>query len=203
MVEVLLKHNAKTESLSNNGYAALYLAGIRKDKTLAEMLFASGATWIGKYYDKPIWLWQDRREYKYLLEKIRWLPNLTQIDPHSKYPEGISIDPNPEGVVDISYPNLVAPVVTRSPPPIYPEHRRNSKVHGSVILEAVITKSGKVRDVKLLLGMGTYFTAFDNAAIKVAKTWRFKPGTLNGEPKEVRMPIEVYFEKIKGVRGNF
>ena len=203
MAGLLLNHGAETELLSNNGYTALYLAGIRKDETIANMLLGSGAAWIGKYYGKPIWLWRSRRTYQYLLEEIQWLPNLTRIDHDSKYPKGIPVDPDPQGVVDISYPNLVKPVVTHCPPPIYPEFERNSKAHGDVLLEAVITETGKVRDVKLLLGLNPFGRPFDRAAIKAVKTWRFKPGTLNGEPREVRMPLVVHFDKIQGARGNF
>jgi protein TonB len=64
-------------------------------------------------------------------------------------------------------------------------------MQGTVIVEAIIDKSGAVTAVRVLkpLPMG-----LDNAAAEAVKKWRFKPATLNGRPVAVYFVLTVNFQ---------
>jgi TonB family protein len=74
--------------------------------------------------------------------------------------------------------------------PVYPESGRVSHTQGSVILEAIIAKDGRVRDERVLRSLGP---EFDQAAIAALKQWTFAPTLLNGEPIELLMNVTVAF----------
>jgi protein TonB len=59
-----------------------------------------------------------------------------------------------------------------------------------VRLGIIITKEGRVRDIRVMnsLGMG-----LDVAAMKAVKDWVYQPTLLNGEPVEVVTTVDVNF----------
>jgi protein TonB len=73
--------------------------------------------------------------------------------------------------------------------PAYPAIARAAKVQGTVILEAVISATGRVEDVRVLRSV----QLLDDAAIDAVRQWRFTPTSLNGEPIPVVMTITVMF----------
>ena len=77
---------------------------------------------------------------------------------------------------------IEAPVVVKRVELVYPEGAKKAGVQGIVIVEAIIDRNGDVRDVKVLkpLPMG-----LDAAAVAAIRQWKFKPGTLNGQPVDV------------------
>jgi protein TonB len=60
---------------------------------------------------------------------------------------------------------------------IYPESMRPSGVTGTVILEVIIERDGKVRSAKVLRSSAA---AFGEAAVDAVKQWRYEPVQLNG-----------------------
>jgi protein TonB len=58
-----------------------------------------------------------------------------------------------------------------------------------VILEALISEDGTVRDVRVLRPE----PVFEQAAIAAVRQWRFSPTLLNGEPVPVVMTVTVGF----------
>jgi protein TonB len=85
--------------------------------------------------------------------------------------------------------NIKEPEKKRHVPPVYPQIAQTAKVSGVVILEAIITKEGTVRDVKVLRSV----PLLDQAAIEAVRQWRYTPTTLNGIPVEVIMTVTVNF----------
>jgi protein TonB len=73
--------------------------------------------------------------------------------------------------------------------PVYPAIARAAKVRGTVILEAVISATGRVEDVKVLRSV----QLLDDAAIEAVRQWRFTPTIFNGEPIPVVMTVTVTF----------
>jgi protein TonB len=86
--------------------------------------------------------------------------------------------------------DVKAPVVTRRVQPEYPEIARKSRVAGVVIVEAIIDKHGNVDQVRVLKGLPMGLSAEAEAAVR---QWKFRPGTLNGEPVDVIFSLTVNF----------
>ncbi|MBW3565081.1 MAG: energy transducer TonB [Acidobacteria bacterium] len=83
--------------------------------------------------------------------------------------------------------DVTAPVVLERVEPVLSEVARAANVSGIVILEAVIDRNGKVVDVRVLkpLGFAT------DSAVEAVKKWKFRPGTLDGEPVDVIFALTV------------
>lgn len=68
---------------------------------------------------------------------------------------------------------------------------RKSRTYGKVRLAGIITKSGALRDLRVVKGLGK---GLDERAIEgVRNSWVFLPATKNGEVYETQIPIEVEF----------
>jgi TonB family protein len=84
------------------------------------------------------------------------------------------------------------PEILAKPLPNYTEEARKARAEGVVMIEAIIRKDGSVDSFKVLRGLGY---GLDESAINtIATKWRFKAGTLNGVPVDVRANIEVTFK---------
>jgi len=75
------------------------------------------------------------------------------------------------------------------PNPVYPSLAIAARVQGTVVLEAVIGKDGRVEGLKVVSGPALLI----RAALDAVKTWRYQPTLLNGEPVEVQTEISVNF----------
>jgi len=73
--------------------------------------------------------------------------------------------------------------------PIYPPIALAAGKPGMVILQAVISEDGSVREVKVLRSD----PLFDQAAMDAVKQWRFTTPMLNGQPIPVVMTVTVGF----------
>jgi TonB family protein len=76
------------------------------------------------------------------------------------------------------------------PSPVIPPVARELGIRGDVNLEATVDRRGAVTNVTILSGHPLLFSAVTNAVLE----WRFQPATLNGQPLEVRVRIQVIFE---------
>lgn len=74
--------------------------------------------------------------------------------------------------------------------PIYPPEAVLARTSGMVILEAVIDKNGKVKDLTVLRHVTP---AFDRAAMAAVQQWEYEPVLLNGVPVEVIFTVTVNF----------
>jgi protein TonB len=87
-------------------------------------------------------------------------------------------------------PSIVPPIPVSRVEPDYPESMRRARMEGVVILEAVITVSGDVDDVRVLKSAGA---VLDRAASDAVRTWRYRPATLNGRAVSVYLTVTVSF----------
>lgn len=78
--------------------------------------------------------------------------------------------------------DVKAPVKISGDDPQYPKELAAKKIGGLIILEAIIDEQGRVTDIHTLLSPNSDLT---DAAIKALKSWRFRPGTSNGQPVPV------------------
>ncbi len=82
------------------------------------------------------------------------------------------------------------PVPVFTPAPEYPPLARATRVEGVVNLEAIIAADGTIRSLKFVKGHALLAAA----AIAAVRTWRYTPPTLNGEPIELEMFVDVRFK---------
>ena len=74
--------------------------------------------------------------------------------------------------------------------PTYPKQARAKKLHGAVVLQAVVNKQGKVDSLQLLSGD----SQLAQAAAEAVKQWRYKPYSRNGEPTDFQTKVTVDFK---------
>jgi TonB family protein len=73
--------------------------------------------------------------------------------------------------------------------PIYPPMAIQTRQEGTVILRAVIDRSGQITSVQVLGGPAL----LQRAAKEAVQQWRYRPYILNGQPIEVETQITVNF----------
>jgi len=78
--------------------------------------------------------------------------------------------------------------------PVYPPEALAQKLHGAVVLQAVIGRDGSVEDLKFVRG---YFI-LGRAAIAAVKQWRFQPYSLNGHAAATQTMITINFSYPPG-----
>ena len=98
-------------------------------------------------------------------------------------------EPKEEGPLRVGG-DVKAPVATHRPEPRYTDTARKAHLTGVVVVEATIDKNGNVDGVKVLKGLDLGLT---EQAIEAVKQWKFRPGTLNGEPVDVLFNLTVNF----------
>lgn len=99
--------------------------------------------------------------------------------------ESVDVDVNISsgfGIVAGSADGDYLPIVKVAP--VYPQRAIDREVEGYVILEFTVTKSGTVKDVRVIESDPK--NIFDRAAINAALKFKYKPRVVNGEPIEVR-----------------
>ncbi|MGD1024198.1 MAG: energy transducer TonB [Candidatus Sulfotelmatobacter sp.] len=74
--------------------------------------------------------------------------------------------------------------------PEYPTIAKAARIQGSVVLSAVISKTGEIENLVLISGHPMLVPA----AIKAVQQFRYRPFLLNGEPVEVETTITVNFQ---------
>jgi protein TonB len=78
--------------------------------------------------------------------------------------------------------------------PTYPPLARQARIQGVVLLQAEISKSGDIENLRLISG----HPMLAPAAIEAVKQWKYKPYLLNGEPVEVDTQVQVNFTLAGG-----
>jgi protein TonB len=83
------------------------------------------------------------------------------------------------------------PITLNRVQPEYTETARKARLSGVVVLEAIINKDGTVEQVRVLKGLPM---GLSEKAEEAVKGWKFKPGTLGGQPVEVIFSLTVNFK---------
>jgi TonB family protein len=91
------------------------------------------------------------------------------------------------------------PVLVREVKPDYTKPAMDRKIQGTVLLEIVVKADGTVADnVRITRSLDP---DLDQQAIKAAKQWTFKPGTLDGKPVPVTVSLELTFTLRPGTKA--
>jgi len=86
---------------------------------------------------------------------------------------------------------VTPPVILVGPMPTYTEQARKARAEGIVLAQCVVRKDGIAGSCKIVRELG--FGLDESAANTITARWRFKPGSINGEPVDVPILIETSF----------
>ena len=73
--------------------------------------------------------------------------------------------------------------------PAYPPLARQARIQGSVVLQAVISREGKIENLQLISG----HPMLVSAAMEAVRQWRYRPYFLNEQAVEVETTVTVNF----------
>lgn len=99
-------------------------------------------------------------------------------------PERSAVDPN----TPIAYYDE-PPVPVEAPEPPYEDMPREAGIEGKVVLEALVTWEGRVREVRIREGNPMLAAP----AAKTVKTWRFRPARWQGRAVSCWVSIPIVF----------
>jgi TonB family protein len=95
-----------------------------------------------------------------------------------------------EAIERINPPAVTAPKPVYTPAPEYSDFAMKFGMQGTVVLEAIIDKTGAVTEPEILRPVGV---GLDEQAITKVRTWKFKPAMRDGKPVAVKMALEVAY----------
>ncbi|HEY1209767.1 MAG TPA: energy transducer TonB [Terracidiphilus sp.] len=84
---------------------------------------------------------------------------------------------------------VAAGLLIQKTTPMYPPIARAARVSGTVVLQAVISTTGSVKDLRVISGPAM----LQQAALDAVKTWRYQSYLLNNQPVEFETTINVIF----------
>lgn len=96
--------------------------------------------------------------------------------------------PKPQGPAHISS-GVAAGLLIQKVVPEYPSIARAARVEGTVVLEAVISRTGAIERLRVVSGP----VMLQQAALNAVQQWRYRPYMLNGDPVDVETTINVVF----------
>jgi TonB family protein len=113
----------------------------------------------------------------------------------AKRPQKLAATPAPASGTRVRVGgNIKQPAKTRDVRPVYPESMRAQGLEGTVPLETVIGKDGKVIFARVTSAQ--VHPEFAKAAIEAVQQWEFTPTLLNGAPVEVTMTASLSFRLV-------
>jgi TonB family protein len=166
-----------------------------RDEYAASLLAQGKAAYFEGRYDESLQLLQSLlevdpsstlgREYLQLArERLDLQQRAAALEPVE--PEAPEVDPN--RVYNIGG-EVTDPVPLDQPKPRYPPFDAGNRTEGEVIVRITIGRDGAVERANVVRSANE---RMDAAAVRAARTWRYEPATLNGQP------VRVY--KIVGIR---
>jgi protein TonB len=85
---------------------------------------------------------------------------------------------------------IVEGMVIQKTLPVYPIIAKETGTQGTVVLQATISRSGTIENLRVVSGP----PMLQRAAIDAVKEWRYRPYLLSGEPVEVETTVNVVFK---------
>ena len=86
--------------------------------------------------------------------------------------------------------NIKPPELTRRVEPIYPDAAVQARMHGVVILEAMVSAEGRVVELTVLRSANRLL---DGSAIAAVRQWQYQPLILNGVPHPFVLTVVLTF----------
>jgi TonB family protein len=85
---------------------------------------------------------------------------------------------------------VMAGMLVKKTAPLYPPGAKSARISGTVLLQAVIGKDGKIHDLHVILSPSSLLS---DSAREAVSHWEYRPYLLNGEPVEVETTINVIY----------
>jgi periplasmic protein TonB len=85
------------------------------------------------------------------------------------------------------------PVAIYRPDPEYSDDARKAHLQGTVGLDLIVDEAGRPRNIRVVQSLGL---GLDEAALKAAAQWRFKPAMKDGKPVPVTAHLDVGFHLL-------
>jgi protein TonB len=82
------------------------------------------------------------------------------------------------------------PALIRRVDPVYPTLAVHAQIEGTVILEAIVDREGRVESVKVLRSANSLL---DKSAIEAVRQWQYSPVILNGKPERFMLTVVLSF----------
>jgi TonB family protein len=82
--------------------------------------------------------------------------------------------------------------------PVYPPLARAGRIQGVVVIDAVITESGSLKEITVRSG----HPMLVSAAMECVRQWKYQPAILNGVPVESPVHIQVHFRLESPISGD-
>jgi TonB family protein len=95
-------------------------------------------------------------------------------------------------LVNLSDPGVIAPVLERAPPAVYPPIALRQRVEGTVELNVLVDERGNVSEALLISRTGGR-AGLNEAALDSVKRHKYRPATKDGTPVKVWLPVRVHF----------
>jgi protein TonB len=84
---------------------------------------------------------------------------------------------------------IVAGLLIRKVTPVYPPIAIATRLEGTVVLQATISKAGTIENLRVISG----HVMLQQAALDAVQRWVYRPYLLNGQPVEVETTVNVVF----------
>lgn len=104
-------------------------------------------------------------------------------------PTVVTVAPKPRPTIQRVSEGVTRGLLLKPITPVYPFIAKAAKVQGSVVVTAIISKTGTVESLQVVDGP----EMLRNAALDAIRAARYQPYLLNGEPTEVQTTITIHF----------
>ena len=84
------------------------------------------------------------------------------------------------------------PAYRLNPSPEYPAVARRRGYEGTVLVEVLVSRDGRVKDLRVSRSSG--YSVLDQAAMASIRGWLFEPASINGEKVEMWVKVPVRFD---------
>jgi len=84
------------------------------------------------------------------------------------------------------------PEYSQNPPISYPRRARRKGYEGTVLLEVLVNRNGKVADLRILASSG--YAILDRSAVNSVKSWSFKPAKKGNDTVDMWVQVPVRFK---------
>ncbi|MBW1706030.1 MAG: energy transducer TonB [Deltaproteobacteria bacterium] len=96
------------------------------------------------------------------------------------------------GVADVPLMREATPLYRKNPTPKYPKIARKRGYQGTVVIEVLVDRDGRVGDLRVSESSG--YSILDRAAMASVKGWVFEPGMKGDQKVDMWVKVPIRFQ---------